>query len=65
MDYRELLKKYITHVGESNLGDTYLQDANRILDPPFEFFSDEEWDELKKINAEVVADGEAYLNANP
>ena len=50
MDYKELLKKYMKHVGaregasfvESELGDRS------------DFFSDEEWKEIRKIDEEIT-----------
>ena len=46
MDYRELLKKYINHVGECE-GITFL----RYGEKP-DFITDEEWAELQKIAKE-------------
>lgn len=49
MDYRELLKKYIDHVGESE-GVTFLShdDLNR--------FTSEEWAELRLLDVEGTED---------
>jgi len=50
MDYKELLKKYIRHVGDLE-GVSFLgpQDKSK-------FFSDSEWEELIKIDDEVAAE---------
>jgi hypothetical protein len=49
MDYRELLKKYINHVGEEE-GTTFLSwDGD-------DRFTEAEWDELQALEAEVHED---------
>jgi len=50
MNYRELLKKYMDHVGECEgvTFVTHLNDAITVV------FTDEEVAELKKINAEIM-----------
>lgn len=51
MDYRHLLKKYINHVGESE-GSTSLGDHDRSALAGMPEFTDEEWAELQKLEAE-------------
>lgn len=53
MDYRQLLKKYIDHVGEYE-GSTFLQDYMRSNYPDMPDFTDEEWAELKKLEDEPL-----------
>jgi hypothetical protein len=52
MDYRELLKKYINHVGDCE-GTTFLGDHDRGDARDFEF-TDEEWTELQKLDKEPL-----------
>lgn len=52
MDHRELLKKYIEHVSEYE-GVSFLADHTRSSYDGMPVFTDEEWDELKKIESEI------------
>lgn len=52
MDYRQLLKKYINHVGAEE-GTTFLAFKGGWEDSPE--FTDEEWAELQKLEAEPLA----------
>lgn len=47
MDYRDLLMKYIAHVGDRD-GMTYLGPKSA----PSQWINDEEWAELRKLNEE-------------
>ncbi len=49
MDYRDLLKKYMKHVGECE-GIDYVGEYDRHAT---NIFSDEEWAELRNISDEV------------
>lgn len=53
MDYRELLKRYMSHVLE-NEGITYVEDHMVNTHTDAVQFTDEELAELKKIEDEVV-----------
>lgn len=48
IDYRELLMKYIDHVGECE-GITFISDYHR---PRAGLFTTEEWEELRRLDAE-------------
>ena len=48
IDYRELLKKYIDHVGQEE-GTFFFGEEWDQSDP----FTEEEWNELKKISDEL------------
>jgi hypothetical protein len=50
MDYRDLLLRYINHVGRCE-GVVFLWDGNRHEGD----FSDEEWTELEKLDAEALS----------
>lgn len=50
LDHKELLKKYIDHVGNSE-GTTHLNDWNRNAYGNVDF-TDEEWEELKRLDKE-------------
>ena len=54
MDHAELLKKYMAHVLASE-GITFLDYRNRYSD--FPQFTDEEWEELTRIEKEVIENG--------
>lgn len=54
MDHRQLLKKYIYHVGECE-GTTFLSDLHRPLSKYREAFTDEEWAELQKLENESLS----------
>lgn len=47
IDYRKLLKKYITHVSECE-GVTFINDWRRTV-----HFTNEEWDELELLDEEA------------
>lgn len=47
MDYRELLRKFINHVGDCE-GVTFLRNVDRT-----DWFTDEEWAELQKLRDET------------
>jgi len=50
MDYRDLLKKYIKHVGEIE-GVDYLGEYDKL-----DIFTDDEWSEVRKLSDEVYAE---------
>jgi PHD/YefM family antitoxin component YafN of YafNO toxin-antitoxin module len=50
-NYRDLLKKYIEHVGEEE-GITFLGDSRKNSN----IFSEEEWEELKELEYESAVD---------
>jgi len=52
IDHRNLLKKYIEHVGVEE-GSTFLHVRESSL-PECVEFTDEEWDELKKLEYEPL-----------
>lgn len=52
VDYEDLLKRYIKHVGECE-GTTYLQDWHRDFMSARELFSNEAWGELQRIDQEA------------
>lgn len=54
MDYRQLLKKYIKHVGEAE-GSTSLGDHDRSAWADMPEFTDEEWAKLQELEAESLA----------
>ncbi len=49
MDYRDLLMRYICHVGECE-GISFIFDSERTP-----WFSDEQWEELKRLDVESKA----------
>lgn len=51
MNYRQLLKKYINHVGIAE-GVTFLEDFERSSRFDSPNFTDEEWAKLKELEAE-------------
>lgn len=55
MDYRELLKKYIDHVGEEE-GTNFL--SHRGSWPDSVKFTDEEWAELQVLKVEPLKEDE-------
>lgn len=56
LNYKQLLKKYINHVGEHE-GVTFLSDYDRSSYPEMPIFTDEEWAELKRLDEEEFTNG--------